>query len=188
MKPATVERASRVTVAGRSAAERKVIGTRRFQVSKLYESGMTISEIALELGCSRSRIGDDVQKLGLSRPRGRVPGTRLSRESCEKISAAKKGKPRLDVSQMLTAIHADREQHAQRMLRAIKGRKRHNVKPNTIRAWNLRTIKSPGRPPKYHPETRGEVRKLRAEGRSWNEIAGDLGIPRDTARSMAAGR
>jgi DNA-binding XRE family transcriptional regulator len=56
------------------------------------------------------------------------------------------------------------------------------------RIVKLKLTKSPGAPPKYHPDTRALVCELRTAGRSWNEIAAETGVPRDTAREMAGAR
>lgn len=178
---------------GSAAFEREKIATRRTEVARLYPT-MSITEIANEFGCSRKPIEDDVNALAeagvlTKRPRGRIAGTKMGYEFGQKVAAAKLGKPRSDVAEKLNAVHADRHaggQHAQLMLRMIKARKWHKVKPNTIRAWNLRTTKSKGAPPKYHPDTRGEVQRLRSEGCSWGQIVAELGIPKGTARYMAA--
>jgi DNA-binding XRE family transcriptional regulator len=56
------------------------------------------------------------------------------------------------------------------------------------RIIKLRLAPKPGRPLKYHPRTAELVRRMRDEGRSWNEIAAEVGVPRDTAREMAGAR
>jgi transposase len=119
------------------------VAERRGKVAELRAQGLSITAIALELGVNRGTIGEDVQKLAREgviepRPRGRIPGTKLGRESCEKIAAAKRGKPRPDVAEKLTLLHADPEQHRRRMLRMIEARKRHNVKGSTKRTWKNR--------------------------------------------------
>jgi hypothetical protein len=59
---------------------------------------------------------------------------------------------------------------------------------DAARKIKLKGTKSPGIGSKYHPETREHVRRLRDAGRSWNEIAAEVGVPRDTAREMAGAR
>jgi Helix-turn-helix domain len=75
-------------------------------------------------------------------------------------------------------------------MRAINGTPRFiDEQPGDVRRkLRLKSVKSPGAPHKYHPETRELVRKLRNEGRSWNEIERETGVPRDTAREMAGAR
>jgi DNA-binding Lrp family transcriptional regulator len=87
------------------------MATRRAEVSKLYPT-MSITEIAHELGCSRKPVEDDVNGLAAAgvltkRPRGRIPGTKLGRESCEKIAAAKRGRQRPEIAAKMRAAWAD---------------------------------------------------------------------------------
>jgi hypothetical protein len=219
--------------AGRPAAEREKIAARRADVARLYPT-MSITDIAVELGCSRKPIEDDVNALAAAgvlekRPRGRVPGTKLGPESREKIAAAKKDKPRPDVAARMRGAWADPRLRADlrdRLTRVPRetrrcewcGRpfERPTTSPQrfcsishahhawwgnwrstdaarilpgaTRRIFKLKRTKSPGAPTKWHPGTRAEVRRLRAEGLSWNDIAAEFRITNPEQASSVSAR
>ncbi len=121
-------------------------------------------------------------------------GTKLSPETCRRMSEGKKGKPRPDTRERVAAMHADREQHYRWNVALVEGRVRitaadrvptmkRRAKGRLYGLIAAREKATGRRPAELPPEVLAEVGRLTAQGfgRPW--IAERLGISERQVRN-----